>query len=181
MNATLLADGNNRQALQETAAMLDALIVPDTQVLPLPSLRRAHAWRQPVRSRTEAEILALYLAGWSEADPYKIAEATAADYAFEDAFVGRFSRHSLPRYFEVLRTRFAVCGPTARKELAFTLRGPMESFGAARTSPCWQEYWREAPCLGLTGVARIMVTPKGIAADVVCYDLNMACKTLRGM
>jgi hypothetical protein len=138
-------------------------------------------WRPGARGRTQAELLALYIAGWSEADPRKIAAAAAADYAFEDAFVGRFCRHSLAEYFEIVRARFAVSGPTARSDLAFTLRGPMQDFAGVRSGRCWREFWREAPRLGLTGVARVAVTPRGIVADTVSYDLNMASGTLRGL
>ena len=56
----------------------------------------------------------------------------------------------------------------------------MEGFAGKRTGHCWREFWREAPALGLTGVARIAVTPKGIVADAVAYDLNMATEVLRG-
>lgn len=169
--------------------MLQALMVPHPQDFPLPALGRAplaartrtRAWRHGAKGRSEAQLLALYIAGWAEADPRKIAEAAAADYAFEDALVGRFCRHSLAEYFDILRTRFAVSGPIARKHLAFTLRGPMESPTARRVGHCWREFWREAPGLGLTGVARIAVTPRGIVADAASYDLNLATDTLRGL
>src|SRR5262245_57942794 len=92
---------------------------------PLAARSRTRSWRPATRGRTEAELLALYIAGWSETDPRKIADAAAVDYAFEDALVGRFCRHSLAEYLEIVRGRFAISGPTARKDLAFTLRGPM--------------------------------------------------------
>jgi hypothetical protein len=159
-----------------------------TQEVPLPTLHRnplaarsrTRTWRQATRGKTEAELLALYIAGWSEADPRKIADAAAVDYAFEDPLIGRFCRHSLAEYFEIVRGRFAISGATARKDLCFKLSGPMEGFAGKRTGHCWREFWREAPALGLTGVARIAVTPKGIVADAVAYDLNMATEVLRG-
>jgi hypothetical protein len=147
---------------------------------PLAARSRTRTWRQATHGRTEAELLALYIAGWSEADPRKIADAAAVDYAFEDPLIGRFCRHSLAEYLEIVRGRFAVSGATARKDLAFILRGPMEGIAGKRTGNCWREFWREAPALGLTGVARIAVTPKGIVGDAVAYDLNMATEVLRG-
>ena len=121
-------------------------------------------------------MLARYLEGWAEADPAKIADATAEDYDFYDPLVGRYSRRTLPQYFALLRSRFAVAGVARVQDLAFTLRGPMlgPSHGARR------QYWREAPQLGLTGVSEIMVTHRGVAAEAVAYDLNMACETLLG-
>jgi hypothetical protein len=156
--------------------MLQTPIIPRKQILPFATPRPTRVWQQGAGSRTEAEILALYFAGWSEAEPRKIADATSAEYSFEDPLVGRFSKHSLPEYFEILRARFAVSGPVVRKDLAFVLRGPIESVGGGRT----EQYCREAPSLGLTGVATIAATSKGIFADAVSYDLNMACETLRG-
>jgi hypothetical protein len=156
--------------------MLQALTIPRKQILPFATLRPTRDWQRGARNKTEAELIALYFAGWSEADPRKIADAAAGDYSFEDPLVGQFSKHDLPQYFEILRARFAVSGPVVRKDLAFVLRGPIQSFGGGRT----EQYCREAPSLGLTGVAMIAVTPKGILADTVSYDLNMACETLRG-
>jgi len=152
--------------------MLQALMVPSKRP---PTARRDHRSRRASRAqgRIEAEALALYIAGWSEANPRKIADATAAEYVFDDAFVGRFSGYALPKYFEILRSRFGATAPTAQKDLAFALRGPMDGPSPVR------QYWREAPRLGLTGVSCIAVTPRGIVADTVAYDLNMACEILR--
>jgi len=154
--------------------MLQALIVPSKRPPTAPrdytSLRASRA-----RGRVEAEVLALYIAGWSEADPHKIADATAAEYVLDDALVGRFSGQSLPKYFEILRSRFGAAAPTAQKDLAFALRGPLDGSNGEAIL----QYWREAPRLGLTGVTSIAVTPRGIVADSVAYDLNMACEILR--
>ena len=43
-----------------------------------------------------------------------------------------------------------------------------------------RQYWREAPLLGLTGLAEITVRHGHVATEAVTYDLNMACETLRG-
>jgi hypothetical protein len=40
-------------------------------------------------------------------------------------------------------------------------------------------FFREAPQLGLTGIARILVGPRGVMAETVSYDLNMATEMLR--
>jgi len=42
------------------------------------------------------------------------------------------------------------------------------------------QFWREAPRIGLTGIARIEVGERGVSADCVAYDLNMASDLLRG-
>jgi hypothetical protein len=121
-------------------------------------------------------MLARYLAGWAQADPAMIAGATAADYDFDDPLVGHFSKQTLPQYFALVRARFAVAGVARAGDVAFMLRGPMSgACDAAR-----RRYWREAALLGLTGVSEIMVTPRGIAAEAVAYDLNIACDVLRG-
>ena len=80
----------------------------------------------------------------------------------------------MPQYFTLLRSRFGIAG--ARRDLAFTLRGPMSSC----SDPARQQYWREAPLLGLTGLAEITVKQTYVTAEAVTYDLNMACETLRG-
>jgi hypothetical protein len=153
--------------------MLPALIIPGKQ----PTPRHEHKSLRAPRTEgiIEAELLALYIAGWSEADPDKIADATAAEYVLNDAFVGRFSSYTLPKYFEILCSRFGVTAPTAQKDLAFALRGPMDG----PSGELVRQYSREAPRLGLTGVTWIVVTPRGILADSVAYDLNMACEMLR--
>ncbi len=121
-------------------------------------------------------MLGRYLDGWAEADPVKIGNATAEDYVFYDPLVGRYSRQSLPQYFSLLRTRFTVDGVSRLQDLAFTLGDPMHGTcqGARR------QYWREAPYLGLSGVSEIILTRRGIAAELVAYNLNMACETLLG-
>jgi hypothetical protein len=128
------------------------------------------------RLRVANSVLARYLEGWAEADPAKIADVTVENYDFYDPLVGRYSRRTLPQYFALLRSRFAVAGVGRVQDLAFTLRGPMlgPSHWARR------QYWREAPHLGLTGVSEIMVTHRGVATEAVAYDLNMACETLLG-
>jgi hypothetical protein len=120
--------------------------------------------------------LGRYLEGWAEADPAKIAEATAQDYDFHDPLVGHFSRCTLPQYFALLRSRFGIAGVAATRDLAFTLRGPMSN----ASDPARQQYWREAPLLGLTGLAEITVKQTYVTTESVTYDLNMACETLRG-
>jgi len=119
---------------------------------------------------------ASYIEGWAEADPAKIAEATAEDYEFLDPLVGRFSRRTLPQYFALLRSRFATTGVVETRDLAFMLRGPMTSAILAVRL----QYWREAPRLGLTGLAEVTVRHGRVAAEKVAYDLNLAWEILRG-
>ncbi len=143
---------------------------------------RRHPHRMPAARPSVAEgsasalILLRYIEGWAEADPAKIADATAEDYDFHDPLVGHFSRRSLPQYFALLRARFGIAGVAATRDLAFTLRGPMSSASHAAR----RHYWREAPPLGLTGLAEITVRHGRIVAQEVTYDLNMACEMLRG-
>jgi hypothetical protein len=136
---------------------------------------RLHMTCDPRRDEREDSIIALYLRGWSDADPKKIIEATAEGYDFYDPFVGRFSRHTLTQYFALLRARFSVGRVIRWPELAFNLRGPMQS----RTSEACHQYWREAPMLGLTGASSIATTHAGVVSETVTYDLNIACDWLR--
>jgi hypothetical protein len=102
-----------------------------------------------------------------------IALAVADGYRFHDPLVGVFTRQRLPRYFKFLRARFDSAA--VRAEPAFYLRGPMDG------CPAQGEFvfFREAPQLGLTGMARILVGPRGVMAETVSYDLNMAAEVLR--
>jgi hypothetical protein len=121
-------------------------------------------------------MLMRYLEGWAAADTTMIVDATADGYDFHDPLVGHFSRRTLPQYFALLRSRFAAAGVARPQDLAFMLRGPMPGpRHAAR-----RLYWREAPHLGLTGESEVLVTQRGIATEVVAYDLNMASEVLRG-
>jgi hypothetical protein len=40
------------------------------------------------------------------------------------------------------------------------------------------QFWREAPRIGLTGVAEIEIGERGVVAERVAYDLNMASDML---
>lgn len=140
---------------------------------------RRHPHRMPARllvaERPASTLMLRYLEGWAEADSAKIAGATADDYDFHDPLVGHFSKCTLPQYFALLRSRFAISGVSATREVAFTLRGPMTSASHAGR----RQYWREAPLLGLTGLAEITVRHGRVVAEAVAYDLNMACEMLR--
>jgi hypothetical protein len=168
-------------ARDEISARTDVSIMLNTAMLPYES-GECPGHRKVARASVEERLLvansmlARYLKGWAEADPAKIAAATADDYDFYDPLVGRYSRRTLPQYFALLRSRFAVAGVPRVHDLAFTLCGPM--LGPSRAAR--RQYWREAPHLGLTGVSEIMVTHRGVAAEAVAYDLNMACETLLG-
>jgi hypothetical protein len=120
-------------------------------------------------------VLLCYLEGWAETNPAKIAAAVAGDYRFHDPLVGVFTKWSLPRYFETLRTRSVCRGANSRRDLAFFLHGPTDEpslHGEIR-------FWREAPRLGLTGVTRIKICDAGVMAENVAYDLNLAADLLR--
>jgi hypothetical protein len=120
-------------------------------------------------------MLARYVAGWAAADPAAIAASVADTYRLRDPLLGTFTRRTLPRYFELLRAAFDSVAPTRLGDCGFALLGPMEAPGQEAPASCW----REAPALGLSGTTRIVVTPHGIMADVVSYDLNLASDLLR--
>ena len=117
-------------------------------------------------------LLDYYVRGWAEADPVRILEATAPNYHFHDPLVGLFSRQSLAHYFEMLRGKCARAGAIERCDLAFVLRGPMRGSNGS------QQFWREAPRIGLTGIAQIVVGPYGVITERVAYDLNLASDLL---
>ena len=114
-----------------------------------------------------------YIKGWAQADLEKILDATAPGYRFTDPFVGTFDRRSLHKYFDVLQDRLSSTGAISRCELAFCLQGPMK----LRSHKDLQ-FWREAPRIGLTGVAEIEISERGVAAERVAYDLNLASDAL---
>jgi hypothetical protein len=130
------------------------------------------------RSATVPPWLAMldrYRAAWAEANPIAIIDATAPGYRFHDPLVGLFTRWSVPQYFDRLQTWLAAAGPSTPSDLAFRLRGPMDG----STSRLRLRFWREAPCLGLTGIAEIQIGERGVIAETVAYDLNLAADLLR--
>src|SRR5262245_42010595 len=98
-----------------------------------------------------------YIEGWAQTDLEKILDATAPSYRFTDPFVGSFDGRSLHKYFDLLQDRLCCTGAISRRELAF---------------------WGEAPRIGLTGVAEIEIGERGVAAERVAYDLNLASDIL---
>jgi hypothetical protein len=124
---------------------------------------------------TWSHLLDRYLEGWAEANPTKIFAATAHGYRFDDPVVGRFSRWSIPLYFERLQERVARAGESAARDLAFFIHGPVD--GPPRRGRL--TFFREAPRLGLTGVTLITISERGVIAEAVAYDLNLALDVLR--
>jgi hypothetical protein len=127
-----------------------------------------------LRKASRTSLLAGYLEGWAEANLSKILGATAPGYRFHDPFVGSFSRRSLREYFAILRDRLSRAGAVRRPDIAFLLRGPVDRPTGRRGL----QFWREAPRIGLTGVSRIEVGDRGIIAESVAYDLNLASDML---
>jgi hypothetical protein len=118
-----------------------------------------------------------YIEGWAQTDLEKILDATAPSYRFTDPFVGSFDGRSLHKYFDLLQDSLSCTGPISRRDLAFFLQGPMK-----RRSHKEFQFWREAPRIGLTGVAEIEIGERGVAAERVAYDLNLASGILcRGL
>lgn len=126
-------------------------------------------------ARNWRRLLDRYLEGWAEANPAKIFAATAHGYRFDDPFVGRFSRWSIPAYFERVRARFARAGASEERDFAFSIQGPMD--GLSRRSRL--TFFREAPRLGLSGITLITIGEHGVIAEAVAYDLNLALDVLR--
>jgi len=126
-------------------------------------------------SITWSRLLDWYLEGWAEANPAKIFAATAHGYRFDDPLVGTFSRWSFPVYFEHLRGKFARAGAIAARDFAFFNHGPMD--GPRRRGRL--RFFREAPGLGLAGITVIKVGERGVIAESVAYDLNLAADALR--
>ena len=114
-----------------------------------------------------------YIEGWAQADLEKILDATAPSYRFTDPFVGSFDGRSLHKYFELLQDRLSCTGAISRRDLAFFLQGPMKLGSHTEL-----QFWREAPRIGLTGVAEIDIGEQGITAERVAYDLNLASEIL---
>jgi hypothetical protein len=120
-------------------------------------------------------LLDCYLEGWAEANLVKILAATSPGYRFYDPLVGNFSRWSLHEYFDRVQRKLARSGAVGPQELAFFLRGPMNE----RSNEL--QFWREAPRIGITGMAWIEIGRLGVSAEHVAYDLNMASDLLRGV
>lgn len=133
-------------------------------------LDRARDWKAGLTSRFDR-----YVEGWAETDLDKILDATAPGYRFVDPLVGSFSGRSLYAYFDLLQERFSYGRAVSRCELAFFLRGPMER----QSSSGGLQLWREAPRIGLTGVAEIEIGEQGVIAERVAYDPNLASDILR--
>jgi hypothetical protein len=107
----------------------------------------------------------------------KILDATAPDYRFTDPFVGTFVGRTLHKYFDLLQDKLSCTGAIGWGDLAFFLRGPMK----LRSLKVFQ-FWREAPRIGLIGVAEIEIGERSVAAEHVAYDLNLASGILcRGL
>jgi hypothetical protein len=114
-----------------------------------------------------------YIEGWAQSDLERILEATAPSYRFTDPFVGSFDARSLHKYFYLVQNRLSRMGPIGRRELAFFLRGPIKLRSHKEL-----QFWREAPRIGLTGVAEIEIGERGVVAERVAYDLNLASDML---
>jgi hypothetical protein len=136
-------------------------------VVAVPDTARAESYRW-------RRLLDRYLEGWAEMNFRKIFAASTHGYCFDDPLVGQFSRWNLPAYFEQLRARFARAGAAEPRDFAFVIRGPMaESLQRGTMKFC-----REAPRLGLTGITLITIGERGVIAESVAYDLNLASHLL---
>jgi hypothetical protein len=162
------AEGMARWSPETQADHVSALGISGAGVAEMEMIAESSSW-------SWSRHLDWYLEGWAEANLTKIFAATAHGYRFDDPLVGAFSRWSFPVYFEHLRGRFARAGAIAPQDFAFFSHGPMN--GPRRRGQL--KFFREAPRLGLTGVAFITIGDRGIIAESVAYDLNLASDLLR--
>jgi hypothetical protein len=128
--------------------------------------------RVPDQNANPTSPLGRYIEGWAQTDLEKLLDATAPSYRFTDPFVGSFDVRSLHKYFDLLQDRLS-CIAISRRELTFFLQGPMKLRSHKEL-----QFWREAPQIGLTGVAEIEIGERGVVAERVAYDLNMASEIL---
>lgn len=152
------------------------LLNPDyTRRSPIGSAAAASGTRLTRTKPSHGVLLARYIEGWTTADAGTIRSATARSYRFVDPLIGDFSRWSLDGYFERLGAAFRVTASGRLSAIRINLVGPMSE------TKINGEYvfWREVPDLGLTGVASLVVGSKGVIAERVCYDLNLAIEILR--
>lgn len=126
------------------------------------------------RKANSTSPLDRYIEGWAQTDVEKILDATGPSYRFTDPLVGSFDGWSLHKYFDLLQDRLSCTGAINRRELAFFLQGPMKLRSHREL-----QFWREAPPIGLTGVAEIEIGERGVVAERVAYDLNLASDILR--
>jgi hypothetical protein len=150
------------------SAHLRAVRIADVGPNMMQSLDRA----RDQASRTSP--LDCYLEGWAETNLDKILDATATGYRFCDPLVGSFSRWSLHEYFDLLQDKLSRAGVIRRPDIAFILSGPMDRPSSLRGF----QFSREAPRIGLTGVSQIEVGERGVIAENVAYDLNLASDVL---
>jgi hypothetical protein len=116
-----------------------------------------------------------YLEGWATANSARILAAAAPDFCFYDPLIGTFVRRTMHEYFKLLQDKLSGAGVIRRPDVAFFLRGPMDQRSRAGELP----FWREAPRIGLTGVSAIKLGKRGVIAESVTYDLNLASDILR--
>jgi hypothetical protein len=135
-----------------------------------PKVARLVDWRTD-----RSSLLDCYLEGWAEANSAKILAATGPDFRFHDPLVGTFVRRTIREYFELLQDKLAGAGVIRRPDVAFFLCGPTDQ----RSRAGELSFWREAPRIGLTGVSTIKLGTRGIIAERVAYDLNLASDALR--
>jgi len=140
------------------------------QIIPTPRVAKFHQAREQKASRTSP--LDRYLEGWAKLNMEEIIDATTAGYCFRDPLVGTFSRWSLPEYFDVLMHACSRAGAVKRRDFAFELHGPME--GPSHLGGIW--FWREAPRIGLTGVAQIKVGEQGVIGESTSDMLRQAAQ-----
>ena len=135
-----------------------------------PKVARLVDWKA-----NENLLLDCYLEGWAAANSAKIVAATAPEFCFYDPLVGTFVRRTMHEYLDLLQDKLSSAGVIRRPDVAFFLRGPMDQ----RSRAGELAFWREAPRIGLTGVSTIKLGKRGVIAETVAYDLNLASDVLR--
>ena len=75
---------------------------------------------------------------------------------------------------DLAKLDFSRAGAIGWRELAVFLHGPMKRQLHARGL----QFWREAPRIGLAGLAEIEIGKRGVIAKRIAYDLNLASDML---
>jgi hypothetical protein len=150
-------------------------VVNAHQAIPVVGATRVAKLQQARENKASRTPLERYLEGWARVNLEQILDGTAAGYRFHDPLVGTFSRWSLHEYFEILLDRCSRSGAVRRRDIAFELHGPMER--PLHRGGIW--FWREAPRIGLAGIAQIEVGEQGVIGESVAYEGNLASDMLR--
>ena len=125
-----------------------------------------------IHSRTKAEFLGKYAAGWTEGNIAQIAVATALSYAFDDPNVGHMI-HGLEfrRYFADLSAQvLKLRGPNHRGHFMDISELVTKEEGGVLTAWCW---WH-IPGTHIQGSGLIKVGDGGVLSEKIALYGKLA-------